>query len=96
MAAIYLSRAQKAERILDNGGVHPVNALCGRWDVDSESREIVYAVNLHRNECGCEDHARGNRCKHIIAAEKAAEIYARKPVVETPKSLDGFLAWATS
>ncbi len=58
--------------------------------------DLVFHVNLFRNECAREDHAKGNRCKHITAATKAAEIYACKPQIETPKSLDCFLAWANS
>ncbi len=91
----HLSRDQRAQRILDNGGVHIAKLHLGLWDVDSESRERVYHVGIIRPECQCEDFQKGNRCKHILAAEKASAIYHR-PKPQPKRTLEEYIAWATA
>jgi len=46
----------------------------GVYIVPSQSGRGEYAVDIVAGTCTCADHAvRGNRCKHILAAEMAAE-----------------------
>ncbi len=91
----HLSRDQKAQRILDNGGVRPVNPTMGKWDVGSETRDRVYHIFLSRNECQCEDRRRGNICAHLLAAGKAQAIHDQpKPKVKL--TLEQYIAWVTA
>lgn len=97
MSAQHLTRQDRAQRILDNGGVHPLHPSQGIWLVDSESEATSYRVDLNAHTCECIDSQKGNRCKHQLAAEKAAAILARPAPQPKPKlTLDQFIAQVTA
>lgn len=74
------TRQQRAERILENNGVHVRNLAARTFDVDSErDPDCLYRVNLKKNSCTCKDAQditdiygnivrAGHVCKHLIAA----------------------------
>lgn len=91
-ATQYATRAQRAQRILDAGMIAPENPARGEWSVKSETDEnLTYHVNTLTNDCPCIDHSKGNCCKHLIAAQKAAALYQRPGALHyTPKRSEWF------
>ncbi|RYM39429.1 SWIM zinc finger family protein [Meiothermus sp. PNK-Is4] len=61
----FLSRLERAEAILLEGRVHRVEGLPQVYVVRGSEH---YLVDLERESCTCPDHAKGNTCKHLLAA----------------------------
>ena len=61
------SREDRAVDIKADNGVRYLGD--NRFRVQSQSRDIEYAVDLDRGECSCPDNYSGFKCKHIMAAE---------------------------
>jgi hypothetical protein len=78
------TREDRADRILRNGGVLYQEGK--KFEVRSESRDMVYPVDLEIPGCQCQDWSRGHFCKHLRAAAKwlgRADLYSRaRAVVE--------------
>lgn len=61
----FINRLERAEELLLEGRVHRVEGLPQVYVVRGSQN---YLVDLERESCTCPDHARGNTCKHLLAA----------------------------
>lgn len=75
----FLNRLERAEAILLEGRIHRVEGLAHTYVVRGNE---PYLVDLDKESCTCPDHAKGNTCKHLLAAVllERAEHKTRKEV----------------
>ncbi len=77
-----LKRLERAEALVAEGRVHPVEGLPGHYVVEGSR---PYLVDLEGETCTCPDFAKGHTCKHLMAAylwEKGLEAGRKEELVE--------------